>query len=74
MGYIRDGRYIDIRHRTTLFQLEIGHEVEKAYEHRFGRKFTTDRFNNQLSSWEQNDIILEASKRVQDRRKGRLIE
>ena len=72
MGYLSDGVYVSIHSGVTRLQLEIGKEIEVVFERRFGRRFTNYRFNN-LSTMEQEAIITEAGKRVQDRRKGRLV-
>lgn len=68
MGYVASGRYIQVRSGNTRLQIEIGKELEIAYERRFGRRFTHSRFNGDLSTTEQEWLITKASKTVQSRR------
>lgn len=72
MGYLVNGRYVEVTGYTTQVELEIMDEIKVVYTHRFGRRFTEDKFN-MLSSQEQNDVIHQAGIRVQDKRRGRLI-
>jgi len=63
---------MDRVHITRSDQLrlnrEISEEAKKLYRDRYGK-----RNPNTLSTQELDDITTEAGKRVQDRRKGRLV-
>jgi len=48
---------------------EIGKEAKRLYRNRYGK-----RNPNTLSTQELDDVKTEAGKRIQDRRKGRLVE
>lgn len=69
MGYIKDGKYTQIKDvNDTMLMREIHAEVDKLYRDKYGK-----RNPNTLPTKEIEAINHEAMVRVQDRRKGRLV-
>ncbi len=69
MGYLKDGRWVEIEDYSNSLQREVGEETMRLYRERYG-----GRNPDTLSSWELDQVRTQAGIRVQERRRGRLVE
>ena len=70
MGYISNGKYIEITEHTISFDYEFAQELARLFKDKTGMEFKQSRFML-LSSQMQNDMVHEASVIIQKNRKNR---
>ena len=68
MGYLSNGQFVQITDQDGPLLREIKEETTKVYKQRYGSRDPAS-----LSTKEREAISHEASVRVQDRRRGRLV-